>query len=265
MKQAQTSFEALCKTVEALRGPHGCPWDKEQTHQSLTPYALEEAFELVEAIESNDQREMIEELGDCLLQVVLHAEIARQENRFDIRDVCEAINQKMIRRHPHVFANVKVKDTEEVWANWAKIKNDEKAKKPKTDSFDIPIALPALQRAEKIGRKTNSAGFDWKKSSEVMEKVREELAELQEAMAQNERPAITHELGDLLFSLAQLGRHLGIDAEKSLREANRRFESRYFAMQNLAREQNQKFTELSPEQKEKLWAQVKAATKARCK
>jgi tetrapyrrole methylase family protein/MazG family protein len=253
------TFDAFVKIVEALRGPDGCPWDKEQTHRTLAPYAIEEAHELAESIENGDEAEMIGELGDVLLQVVLHAEIARQEGRFTIEDVIRGISEKMIRRHPHVFADVNVSSSKDVLNNWAKVKEQEKAGRPKVQAFDLPKALPALQRAHKIGDKTQKVGFDWPDATGVFEKVEEEIGELRAEFSANPRePAkLEHEIGDVLFSVSQLARHLGLDAEQALRVANTRFESRYFKMRANVEAGGLAWDTLSDGEKEAAWQQAK--------
>lgn len=255
-------FQALVEVVKALRGPEGCPWDKEQTHQSLTQYALEEAHELVEAIEVGNTDDMVEELGDLLLQVVLHAEVGRQAGSFELADVIQSINDKMIRRHPHVFADVDAKTSKEVLKNWAEIKAEEKKLKQgrnthKERVFDVPVTLPALQRASKIGHKTKKLNFDWPDVSGVLEKVEEELGELKEALAQDGLNEQKHELGDLLFSLAQLARHLEFDPEQALRETNQRFENRFTTMQTISMENGQDFATLKEDELEALWQAAK--------
>lgn len=249
-------FTGLLKVVEFLRGPDGCPWDKEQTHRTLTRYAIEEAFELSEAIDRGDDALIEEELGDCLLQVVLHAEIARQEGRFDINDVIENISEKMVRRHPHVFADVNVKDSSEVLKNWAEIKAAEKPAKKKA-YFDIPVAMPALLRAQKIGEKTKKYGFDWSNAAECWPKIKEEIGELEEVVRGGAREEIASEFGDVLFSLAQLARHMDLDSEQTLRECNRRFETRFAKMQELVVADGREWSTLSAEDKEKYWKRAK--------
>lgn len=259
-------FTSLLEIVTALRGPDGCPWDKEQTHRSLTPFAIEEAHELAEAIEAGDEREMISELGDLLLQVVLHAEIGRQAGRFAIADVIEAISEKMVRRHPHVFADTQVSDSAEVLKNWHAIKADEKAAKahvPDQQRFDVPVSMAALARAEKIGAKTKRERFDWHSWQEVLRKVDEELAELKDALKGNDRQHQEAELGDLLFSVAQLARHLHIDAEQALRTTNQRFEQRFFLMKKLASEDGKDFQTLSEAELEAYWVKAKATVASR--
>ena len=257
-------FASFVKIVEALRGPDGCPWDKEQTHRTLTPYAIEEAHELAEAIETGSRDEIVGELGDLLLQVVLHAEIGRQEGRFTIEDVINAISEKMVTRHPHVFGDAAVSGSGEVLDNWSKIKAAEKAKKgadkkPET-RFDVPLSLPALSRSQKIGDKTKRLRFDWSSADEVLAKVEEELGELREEMRKGKSAdpkALEHEAGDLLFSAAQLARHLGLEAEQCLRTANTRFETRFFAMREAIRASGRDYDKLAPAELEDAWREIK--------
>ncbi len=244
-----TSFQQLIEIVKKLRGPNGCPWDKAQTHSSLTPFAIEEAHELEEAIVNNDKENLKEELGDLLFQSVLHAEIARQNGDFDIHDVIDHLNNKMTSRHPHVFADVEVKDATEVVKNWEDIKATEKDVAP----FDIPNSFPALLKAHKIGKRAKKLDFDWSTPEEVLLKVKEELAELEEAIAEKNQAHIEEEMGDLLFSMAQLARHLDIESEKALRLGNMKFVKRF---EKMLREEPQ-FKDLSAQQKEKLWQKVK--------
>jgi tetrapyrrole methylase family protein / MazG family protein len=260
-------FDSLLKIIEALRGPEGCPWDKEQTHRSLTPYAIEEAHELAEAIESGDDQELVGELGDLLLQVVLHAEIGRQSGQFDISDVIRSISEKMVRRHPHVFSNAKVKDSAEVLANWSELKAQEKSAakdSPSKERFDISLAMPSLSRAHKIGDKTARLRFDWPGAAEVMAKVEEELEELRAELptaagpvAPETKQALEHEIGDLLFSVTQLARHLGLEAEQCLRTTNARFEKRFFTMRQMIAESGRQYDSLSEAELEGAWQAVK--------
>ncbi|MBX3039339.1 MAG: nucleoside triphosphate pyrophosphohydrolase [Bdellovibrionaceae bacterium] len=255
------NLDSLIQIVADLRGPQGCPWDKEQTHQSLAPYAVEEVAELVEAIESGEDRQTKEELGDVLFQVVLHSQLAQERGAFGFMDVLETLNEKMVRRHPHVFSDVIAKDTQEVWKNWEELKKKEKAEKPAAKRIlDAPLHLPALQRAAKIGHRTNKLKFDWENAEQVLEKVREEFDELDEAIEEKSTKALIHEMGDVLFSLAQLSRHLGLDPEQCLREGNRRFENRFETMMTLANEKNLTWSELGNDQKELLWHEAKQRT-----
>jgi len=262
------SSSSLLEIVTALRGPDGCPWDKEQTHRSLTPSAIEEAHELAEAIERGDEQETISELGDVLLQVVLHAEIARQENRFNITDVIHAISEKMVRRHPHVFSDTKVANSGEVLSNWSAIKAQEKANKKQADandatSFEVALAMPALMRSHKIGDKTRRLRFDWQNATEVLAKVEEELTEVKAELPRDNAPAdrqrLEHEIGDLLFSVAQLARHLGLEAEQCLRTANARFEGRFFTMKKRIAESGRDYDSLATAELELAWQEAKVA------
>jgi tetrapyrrole methylase family protein/MazG family protein len=245
-------FAGLIKVVEFLRGPDGCPWDKEQTHETLTRFAIEEAHELADAIDGGDVNEIRDELGDVLLQVVLHSEIARQEGRFDIFDVIQNISEKMVRRHPHVFGDVKADTSGEVLKNWAEIKAAEKG--AKKFSFDVPKGMPALLRAFKIGEKTKKIAFDWETAEQCWAKVEEETGELQRARSQAEKEA---EFGDLLFSLAQWARHSGIDPEQALRKTNLRFEARFMKMQELVEKAGRDWNTLSADEKESFWKKAK--------
>lgn len=253
------STAALLQIVADLRGPQGCPWDKEQDHRSLAPYAVEEVSELVEALESGQDSQTKEELGDVLFQVALHSQLAKERGAFTFEDVLEVLNEKLVRRHPHVFGDVVATSSEEVWKNWDELKKREKAARPASQrkTLDVPLPLPALQRAAKIGHRTNKLKFDWQNAEQVLEKVREEFDELDEAIDEKSLKAISHELGDVLFSLAQLGRHLGLDPEQALRDANRRFEGRFESMLQLAEREGRVWEELQAEEKESFWSEAK--------
>jgi tetrapyrrole methylase family protein/MazG family protein len=258
-----TEFKTLVEIVAKLRGPDGCPWDKEQTQKSLAQYAVEEAFELAEAIEKNDPKEVREELGDFLFQVILQAQVAQDEGLFSLLEVIKSLNEKMIRRHPHVFGDVDAKTTQEVWKNWDKLKALEKKDQPKP-IFGHPTALPALQAASKIGSKTKRLQFDWQKPEEVFEKVQEEVSELQEELQKPQMSieALEHEIGDVLFSVAQLARHLNLEPEQSLRSANRRFMSRFEEVLRLSGKTIEEFPSLDSSEKEELWKQAKERLKS---
>jgi tetrapyrrole methylase family protein/MazG family protein len=248
-------FEGLIKVVEFLRGPDGCPWDKEQTHETLTRFAIEEAHELADAIDSGDVNEIRDELGDVLLQVILHSEIARQEGRFDIYDVVQAISEKMVRRHPHVFGDVVAETSAAVLKNWAEIKAAEKGRKKTL--FDVPKGMPALLRAVKIGEKTKKVDFDWDNSAQCWDKVEEELGELQAAVKIGDKSAVEAEFGDLVFSLAQWARHSGIDPEQALRKTNLSFEERFTKMQALVKADGREWASLNATDKENYWKKAK--------
>jgi tetrapyrrole methylase family protein/MazG family protein len=254
-------FESLIELVASLRGPDGCPWNQEQTHKTLAPYAVEETYELVEALEQNDDQKLKEELGDVLFQVALHAQLAQERGAFTIDDVLRTLNEKMVRRHPHVFSGVQVENLEAVWQNWEKIKKAEKAAKETLGGvkkvIDIPEHIPALQRAYKIGVKTQKAGFDWSNPEQVFEKVQEEVAEVAAEIPGRNLERLEIEIGDLLFSVAQLARHFGFEPEQTLRGANRKFLDRYEGMHALCFDRSLNFENLSLDEKEKLWAEVK--------
>jgi MazG family protein len=233
-----------------------CPWDKKQTHQSLSKYMLEEAYEAAEAMNKKDKEALKEELGDVLLQVALHSEIASEKKWFDFEEVAKTISDKMIRRHPHVFGDAKVKDYKTHLKNWTKLKQKEKPKKKILEG--IPKALPALQLSQRYGEITSSVGFDWKKSSDVFKKVKEELGELQEEIKLNKsKSRIEEELGDLLFSLAQLARHLGLDAERSLRDSNLKFSKRFEKLENKLQKKGMIISQCSPDELEDAWQSIK--------
>jgi tetrapyrrole methylase family protein/MazG family protein len=212
----------LVRVMARLRGPGGCPWDAEQTHTTLARHLLEETHEVLEAIDAGDGDRLREELGDVLLQVVFHAQMAADDSAFDIDDVAEAIVAKLIRRHPHVFGEVEVSGPDEVLVNWERIKAEEKGEKPVED--DIPATLPALARASKVQRRAAGWGFDWRTAEGAMAKLREEVDELSRATSPDEAE---EELGDVLFAAASVARKLGVDPETALRRTTTKFGERY--------------------------------------
>lgn len=254
------TFEALNQLILDLRGPEGCPWDKEQTHKSLAPYVVEEASEMAEALEAGDDSHICEELGDVLFQVALHAAMAKERGAFDIADVIQGISEKLVRRHPHVFSDTKVSGPAEVIQNWDEIKKQEKANKinlkPKL-TIDVPVGMPALQRANKIGEKTKKLRFDWQEASQVLDQLKEEIVELEEAIQKKKMAYIEHEIGDVLFSAAQLARHLDVEPETALRNTNRRFLRRFEKMLEIGLLNSDQFTQLSSSKKQELWSKAK--------
>ncbi len=255
-------IQSLVQIISDLRGPDGCPWDKAQDHKSLASYAIEEVHELVEAIESANENHICEELGDVLFQVVLHSQLASERNAFSMADVIFAIASKIVRRHPHVFSDVKVSSQDEVLKNWDEIKKLEKKNSLVLQkTIQVPEGLPALQRAFKIGEKTEKLNFDWSKISEVLQQLKAEITELEEALAEtpstHQEENIFHELGDILFSTAQVARHLKIEPESSLREANRRFIKRFEMMLSLGKLSAEEFKNILPADKESLWNAAK--------
>ena len=255
-------FQSLIDLVARLRAPGGCPWDAEQTHQSLKRNLLEECYEALEAIDAETPSALAEELGDILVQVAFHSDIARQAGHFTIADVVAAINRKLIRRHPHVFADGSATDARQVELNWEQIKAEERrqAGQPAPSAMDsIPPALPALAAAQLIQDRAARAGFDWNDYAGVLDKVAEEIGELRAAASPAERSA---ELGDLLFTLVNLARWNDINAEDALRQSNARFRTRYRIMEQIADARSQSFAALSLDEKETLWQQAKAQAAA---
>jgi len=238
MSRAAESIEHLLSIMERLRGPGGCPWDREQTLLSLRPYVLEETYEVLEAIDGGDVADHREELGDLLLQIVFQAQLRREEGAFDFADVADAISGKLVSRHPHVFGDTEVKDAEGVLRQWAALKREEKRKKGKGESVlqGVPREMPALARADRLTEKASRVGFDWPDAAGARAKVTEELAELDQAMAGGDRGEIEHELGDVLFALANLGRKLNLAPEEALRGTIARFIRRFeYVEEQLAR------------------------------
>lgn len=240
-----------------LRAPDGCPWDRRQTHESLRPYLIEEAYETIDAIEHGTPADLAEELGDLLLQVILHAQFAAEEGAFDLTDVYRSIAGKIVRRHPHVFGGLEVDGVDEVLANWETIKAGERAERGKQDEGafgGVARALPALPGSREIQERASALGWDWDAIDGVWDKVREELDELRAADTPEER---LHELGDVLFALVNLGRWMKLDPEESLRVANHRWVERYRRVEALATERGVDLAALSLSEKDELWDEVK--------
>ncbi|MBI4339675.1 MAG: nucleoside triphosphate pyrophosphohydrolase [Chloroflexi bacterium] len=252
------AFSHLVDLLEQLRGPQGCPWDLEQTHQSLKRNLLEESYEVLDAIDRQDPdvSGLAEELGDVLLQVLFHAQIAREAGRFSVDDVLEAIRDKLVRRHPHVFGDAQVKDAREVEAQWEELKRQERQADPAQASRlgDLPLAMPALAYSQLIQDRASRAGFDWPALDGVLDKVAEELREISEAPTPQEK---AREFGDLLFSMVNVGRWMGLHTEDTLRQANARFHHRFTTMERLAAGRGAAFEALDPEAKDKLWTEAK--------
>jgi len=254
-------FEALVSLVARLRGEGGCPWDREQTQDSLKPFLIEEAYEVLEAIASGEADALCEELGDLLFQVLFHAEIAKEKGLFDIQAVLQAITEKMIRRHPHVFAEQgdgPPPDSREVLGRWEEMKRKEPRNLQRKSALDgVPKALPALLRAGQIQSRAARVGFDWPGIEPVLQKVEEELQELQEAVDSQKRAAIERELGDVLFSLVNYARFLEVDAEAAMQGAIRRFSGRFQMMEAQASEKGPGLSALSMNEMEALWEWAK--------
>src|SRR6267154_1626169 len=264
-------FEKLVAVQARLRAPDGCPWDREQTHQSLRTYLIEEAYEVVEALESESDAKFAEEMGDLLLQIVFHSQIAREEGRFTVAEVIREIHDKMIRRHPHVFGKTRAKDSAEVLRNWEQIKaeerrsgsdqSDSKSKEnvPKETSLldGVSRALPATLEGFQLTRKASRIGFDWEDANGVFEKMQEETEELKAALENRDQLRMEEELGDLLFAAVNLSRFLKIDPEIALKKANAKFTRRFRAMEGLARKSGGEFKDLPRGQMEALWDAAK--------
>ncbi len=253
----------LLKIMEILRSPEGCPWDREQSHESIKKSLIEETYEVVEAINKNDKELMTEELGDVLLQVVFHSQIARENGEFDFSDVCDGICKKLIERHPHVFGDVSVKDSGEVLENWEQIKSRTKHRKTQTDKMlSVPRELPALMRSTKIQEKAAKVGFDWDDVSGAFDKLSEESEELKAAVRNNDKENMTEELGDLLFSAVNVSRFIGVDAEEALTASTDKFLNRFSVVERLAKERNIDMEKSSIEELDRLWDEAKAITKS---
>lgn len=253
-------LDPLVEVMQRLRAPEGCPWDQVQTHESLRRYLVEETYEVLEAIDNADWEHVKEELGDVLLQVVFHAEIAAESRRFDINDVVAAVTEKLIRRHPHVFGNVHVENAAEVSFNWEKIKERERellGAEYKSILDGVPKGLPALTRAEKIQAKAAKVGFEWEDVAGAMDKVLEELQELQEAWKKEDQAAVHAELGDLLFALVNVARYLDVDPEMALREATEKFIARFNYIEKSAAKQGRELADMNLEEMDELWNAAK--------
>ncbi len=246
MGKVGESFERLVEIMERLRSPGGCDWDRAQTHQSLKPYLIEEAYELLDAIDSGNDEAMKEELGDVLLQVVFHTQIAKERKAFDIKDVVDFLTEKLIRRHPHVFKN----EGKFSYERWEEMKAKEKGKKKKSSIGDVNQALPALSLARRMQENASALGFDWQDTEGVIEKVKEELEEFKENPSEEE-------FGDLLFSLVNLSRFLGIDPERALRKATEKFLERFAKMEELIEKDGKDIKELSITEMDKYWEEAK--------
>ncbi len=264
-------FETLVAVQARLRAPYGCPWDREQTHQSLRTYLIEEAYEVLEALESGNDAKFAEEMGDLLLQIVFHSQIAREEGRFTVAEVIREIHDKMVRRHPHVFGETRAKDSAEVLRNWEQIKAEERRtsgnkgdSKPGDDLSKegslldgVSRALPATLEGFQLTRKASRIGFDWEDATGVFDKMQEETEELKKALKEADHLKTEEELGDLLFAAVNLSRFLKVDPEIALKKANAKFGRRFRAMERLARENGREFKDLPREEMEAFWNAAK--------
>jgi tetrapyrrole methylase family protein/MazG family protein len=250
-------LDPIVNVMDRLREPGGCPWDREQTHESLKKYLIEETYEVIEAIEENNMYKLREELGDLLLQVVFHSRLASEKNIFTINDVVDEVTDKMIRRHPHVFKNMALDTSKEVEKTWEKIKKHEKNKTKQISIIDVPRGLPGLLRAQKVQSKVSGVGFDWPDIFGPWEKISEELNELKEANEKNNKDNIFEELGDLLFATVNLARFLDIDSEEALNFSIDKFTKRFRYIEQKAAEKNVDLESMSLEKMDKLWNESK--------
>ena len=255
-------FQDLLDIIETLRNPGGCPWDREQTHESLKSALLEECYEVIDAIENEDEDALIEELGDVLLQVVFHASIGKEDGYFDIMDVIGGISNKMINRHPHVFGNEEANTSEQVLVNWDKIKKEEKGIKTLTEEMqNIAKSLPATTRAYKVQKKAKKVGFDWDDVNCAMDKVKEELNEIKEVYNCEDKSIIEGEVGDLLFACINVARFLEVDGELALDKTIKKFIKRFSYIENEAIKNNKNLKDMTLEEMDKLWEEAKTSEK----
>ncbi len=247
------SFTELKNIIARLRGPHGCPWDKKQTHVSLRPFLVEESYEVLQALDEGIPEKLRAELGDLLLQIMLHAQIAAETGQFDIDDVINGISNKLIHRHPHVFGGQEVTDVEEVEQSWEALKQEER-EEGESILAGMPEQMPALAYSQSMQRRVAGVGFDWKEVKEIIDKLAEEVGEIKQATSQQEK---ANEFGDLLFTLANIARRLDIDLEMALRAANQRFQSRFICMEELCRQRGINLAGLSLDEQNALWEEAK--------
>ncbi|WP_028840544.1 nucleoside triphosphate pyrophosphohydrolase [Thermodesulfobacterium hveragerdense] len=255
--QEEVSFETLREIVKTLRGENGCPWDREQTPQTLKKYLIEETYELIEAIEKEKDEEVREELGDLLFLLIFILYLYEEKNAFSYKDLFYYTAQKMIKRHPHVFGDEVAKTAEEVLKNWQRIKKEEG--KSSSVLGNIPKSLPALQRAFRLGERAARVGFDWEKPEEVLNKLKEEAEELKEAIQKGEKEALKEEIGDLLFTIANLSRKLNINPEEALKVALEKFENRFKRLEEVVEKRGLSWKDLNLTQLDQIWEEVKTS------
>ena len=250
----------LIEIMRILREPGGCPWDAEQTHESIKKNLIEETYEVIEAINKNDKELMCEELGDLLMQVVFHAQMEREEGSFEFNDITDGICKKLIERHPHVFGEVTISGVDDVLTNWDAIKRKSKGQKTTTQSMNsVPRELPALMRATKLQKKAADVGFDWSDVSGALDKLEEEIAELRQAIGNNDCENMTEELGDVLFSAVNVSRFIKTDAEEALTAASDKFLARFTKVESLAQERNIDMKSSTLEELDRLWDEAKTS------
>lgn len=253
------SFDDLVQLMTRLRGPGGCPWDRKQTLPDLKPYVIEEAYEVVDAIDRNDRAALLEEIGDFLMEAVFITEITREEGTFDVYDSLTAIHDKLVRRHPHVFGDVEAHDAEQVLVNWEKLKQDERKAENKSLLAGVPQSMPALLKASRLTEKAARVGFDWRRAEDVFDKIDEEIAELREAVASGDTSHVHEEIGDLLFTIANIARKVNVNPEEALQSTNRKFMRRFQSMEGRVRERGENLDQLELEEMDRLWDEAKAA------
>lgn len=251
------SFDDLVKLMTTLRGPNGCPWDRKQSLPDLKPFVIEEAYEVVDAIDRDNRAALMEEIGDLLLESVFIAEITREEGSFDVYDSITAIHDKLVRRHPHVFGDVEASDAEQVLVNWEKLKNEERKAENKSVLSGVPAALPALLKSSRLTEKAARVGFDWRRTEDVFHKLDEEMGELREAVDGGTPAHIEDELGDLLFTIANIARKIGVNPEEALQSTNRKFTRRFEVMEAAVRESGRNLDQLTLEEMDALWDKAK--------
>ena len=259
---SRKTFDDLVKLMTTLRGPGGCPWDRKQTLPDLKPYVIEEAYEVVDAIDRNDRSALLEEIGDFLLEAVFITEITREEGTFDVYDSITAIHDKLVRRHPHVFGDAEAKDADQVLTNWEKLKNEERKAKDESVLSGVPQSLPALLKASRLTEKAARVGFDWRRTDDVFDKLDEELAELREAVDSGDRSKMEDEIGDLLFTIANIARKVNVNAEEALQSTNRKFQRRFESMESTVRGGDRNLDQLTLEEMDKLWDEAKRAERS---
>jgi len=255
MGEVGNQFEELVKIVSELRAPDGCPWDREQTNQSLLPYFIEEAYELIESVDEKNWENVKEELGDLLLHVVFQGSIAEQDGKFQLVESLLTVNKKLIRRHPHVFGDAQADEAFHAKQNWEAAKHKEKGRDSRLDG--VPKNLPALVRAQRLQQKASYAGFDWDKVEQVWEKIHEEILELKEAQLSNNKKHIEEEIGDVIFAVVNLARFLDISAENSLRKTNKKFINRFKKVEERIKEQGKEIDDATLEEMDSFWNEAK--------
>jgi|TARA_B100001105_G_scaffold209785_1_gene174198 MazG family protein len=255
MSDTTGKFEELVKIVQRLRAPDGCPWDREQTNASLLPFFLEEVYEMIESVDNENWPELKEEVGDLLLHAVLQAVIAAENDHFTIEGSIKNINEKLVRRHPHVFGDAQADTTFHAKQNWEAAKHEEKNRKSRLDG--VPVTLPALIRAQRLQQKASYAGFDWDKVEEVWAKIHEEIQELKEAQSNSSKNHIEEEIGDVLFAVVNLARFLDIPAEDALRKTNKKFTTRFAQVEEELKKRGKNVEDSSLEEMDEIWNAVK--------